>query len=50
MSSDLNRREVSLPWGASFVLGAALPEERVTSVFEGFHDASLSMRSFVLRG
>ncbi|QRN99470.1 dioxygenase [Archangium violaceum] len=33
-----------------FVLGAALPEERVVPVFEGFHYSSLSMRSFVLRG
>ncbi|WP_257448905.1 dioxygenase family protein [Archangium lipolyticum] len=33
-----------------FALGAALPEERVTPVFEGFHYSSLSMRSFVLRG
>ena len=33
-----------------FVLGAALPEDRVTPVFEGFHHASLSMRSFALRG
>ncbi len=33
-----------------FVLGAALPEDRLTPVFEGFHYATLSMRSFVLRG
>jgi 4,5-DOPA dioxygenase extradiol len=33
-----------------FVLGAALPEDRVTPVFEGFHYATLSMRSFALRG
>ena len=33
-----------------FVLGAALPEDRVTPVYEGFHHASLSMRSFALRG
>jgi len=33
-----------------FVLGAALPEDRLTPVFEGFHYSSLSMRSFVLRG
>ena len=32
-----------------FVLGAALPEDRVTPVFEGFHHATLSMRSFALR-
>jgi 4,5-DOPA dioxygenase extradiol len=32
------------------VLGAALPEDRVTPVFEGFHHGSLSMRSFALRG
>ncbi|PTL83774.1 class III extradiol ring-cleavage dioxygenase [Vitiosangium sp. GDMCC 1.1324] len=33
-----------------FVLGAALPEDRLTSVFEGFHYATMSMRSFALRG
>lgn len=33
-----------------FVLGAALPEDRLTPVFEGFHYATLSMRSFALRG
>jgi 4,5-DOPA dioxygenase extradiol len=33
-----------------FVLGAALPEDRVSPVFEGFHYATLSMRSFALRG
>lgn len=33
-----------------FVLGAALPEDRVMAVFEGFHHATLSMRSFALRG
>jgi 4,5-DOPA dioxygenase extradiol len=33
-----------------FVLGAALPEDRVTPVYEGFHYATLSMRSFALRG
>jgi 4,5-DOPA dioxygenase extradiol len=33
-----------------FVLGAALPEDRVSPVFEGFHYATLSMRSFSLRG
>ncbi|MFY2563967.1 dioxygenase [Corallococcus terminator] len=32
-----------------FVLGAALPEDRLTSVFEGFHHGTLSMRSFALR-
>jgi 4,5-DOPA dioxygenase extradiol len=32
-----------------FVLGAALPEDRVTPVFEGFHHGTLSMRSFALR-
>jgi 4,5-DOPA dioxygenase extradiol len=32
-----------------FVLGAALPEDRVHHVFEGFHHATLSMRSFTLR-
>ena len=32
-----------------FVLGAALPEDRVTPVFEGFHHATLSLRSFALR-
>ncbi len=33
-----------------FVLGAALPEDRLTPVFEGFHHGTLSMRSFALRG
>lgn len=33
-----------------FVLGAALAEDRVTPVFEGFHHSTLSMRSFALRG
>ena len=33
-----------------FVLGAALPEDRLTPVFEGFHYGNLSMRSFALRG
>lgn len=33
-----------------FVLGAALPEDRVIPVYEGFHHATLSMRSFALRG
>jgi 4,5-DOPA dioxygenase extradiol len=33
-----------------FVLGAALPEDRVPPEFEGFHSATLSMRSFALRG
>ena len=33
-----------------FVLGAALPEDRIMAVFEGFHHATLSMRSFALRG
>jgi len=32
-----------------FVLGAALPEDRVTPVYEGFHHGTLSMRSFALR-
>ncbi|WP_434347795.1 dioxygenase [Myxococcus virescens] len=32
-----------------FVLGAALPEDRLTPVFEGFHHGTLSMRSFALR-
>ena len=32
-----------------FVLGAALPGDDVAPVFEGFHHASLSMRSFALR-
>ncbi|NRD54570.1 dioxygenase family protein [Corallococcus exiguus] len=32
-----------------FVLGAALPEDRITPVFEGFHHGTLSMRSFALR-
>jgi 4,5-DOPA dioxygenase extradiol len=32
------------------VPGAALPEDRLTPVFEGFHYSSLSMRSFALRG
>jgi hypothetical protein len=32
-----------------FVLGAALPEDRLTPVYEGFHHASLSMRSCALR-
>ncbi|MCP3101160.1 dioxygenase [Myxococcus sp. K15C18031901] len=32
-----------------FVLGAALPEDRLTQVFEGFHHGTLSMRSFALR-
>lgn len=32
-----------------FVLGAALAEDRVTPVFEGFHHGTLSMRSFALR-
>ncbi|MBJ6759481.1 dioxygenase [Myxococcaceae bacterium JPH2] len=32
-----------------FALGAALPEDGITSVFEGFHHATLSMRSFALR-
>ncbi|WP_225411151.1 dioxygenase family protein [Stigmatella hybrida] len=33
----------------SFVLGAALPEDRLMPVFEGFHHGTLSMRSFALR-
>lgn len=33
-----------------FVLGAALPQDRVTSVFEGFQHSSLSLRSFALKG
>jgi hypothetical protein len=33
----------------SFVLGAALPQDRVTPVYEGFHHRTLSMRSFALR-
>ncbi len=33
-----------------FTLGAAFPDEAVTSVFEGFHYGTLSMRSFALRG
>jgi 4,5-DOPA dioxygenase extradiol len=33
----------------SFVLGAALPEDRLIPVFEGFHHGTLSMRSFALR-
>jgi hypothetical protein len=33
----------------SFVLGAALAEDRLTPVYEGFHPASLSMRSLALR-
>lgn len=33
-----------------FVLGAALPEDRLTPVFEGFQHGTLSMRSFALRG
>ncbi|HYH99309.1 class III extradiol ring-cleavage dioxygenase [Hyalangium sp.] len=32
-----------------FVLGAALPEDRVTPVYEGFHHGTMSMRSFALR-
>lgn len=32
-----------------FVLGAALAEDRLTPVFEGFHHGTLSMRSFALR-
>ncbi|QSQ23667.1 dioxygenase [Pyxidicoccus parkwayensis] len=32
-----------------FTLGAALPEDRLTPVFEGFHHGTLSMRSFALR-
>lgn len=32
-----------------FTLGAALPEDRIASVFEGFHHGTLSMRSFALR-
>ena len=32
-----------------FVLGAALSEDRLTPVFEGFHHGTLSMRSFALR-
>ncbi|MCY1020547.1 DODA-type extradiol aromatic ring-opening family dioxygenase [Pyxidicoccus sp. MSG2] len=32
-----------------FALGAALPEDRLTPVFEGFHHGTLSMRSFALR-
>ena len=32
-----------------FVLGAALPEDRVPSVFEGLHYGSLSLRTFALR-
>ncbi|MCE9673424.1 dioxygenase [Myxococcus stipitatus] len=32
-----------------FVLGAALPEDGLTQVFEGFHHGTLSMRSFALR-
>ncbi len=31
-----------------FVLGAGRPEDRVTSIFEGFHHGNLSMRSFFL--
>lgn len=31
-----------------FVLGAALPEDRLTPVYEGFHHGTLSMRSFAL--
>lgn len=33
-----------------FVLGAALPEDRLTPVYEGFQHGTLSMRSFALRG
>ncbi|EAU67388.1 catalytic LigB subunit of aromatic ring-opening dioxygenase [Stigmatella aurantiaca DW4/3-1] len=31
-----------------FVLGAALPEDRLIPIFEGFHHGTLSMRSFAL--
>lgn len=32
-----------------FVLGAALPGDRLTTLYEGFHYATLSMRSFELK-
>jgi 4,5-DOPA dioxygenase extradiol len=31
-----------------FVLGAATPEDRVSAIYEGFHYANLSMRSFAV--
>ena len=33
---------------AFFVLGAALPGDRLTTLFEGFHYGNLSMRSFAI--
>lgn len=33
-----------------FVLGAALPEDRASPVFEGFNHARSSLRSLALRG
>ncbi len=33
-----------------FVLGARLPGDRVSTLFEGFHAGNLSLRTFVLAG
>ena len=41
--------DVSLP-PLVFVLGATLPEDRITTVFEGFHHASSSPRGLSPRG